>query len=117
MTQEFTVSGTLPGANDCLWKHWRKVRTIKQAAQCQVRHAIRKANLKPMNRVVVTFEWREPNQRRDCDNVMFGQKFVLDALVESRIIRDDGWANVRNIKHTVVLEAKNPGVRVTLEEC
>lgn len=116
MRQSFTVSVKLPGANDCLWKHWRTFRNIKQAAQREIGVAIRRAKLKPMQYARISFEWREPDQKRDFDNIMFAQKFVLDALVASEILQDDGWAYVTEIRHVVVMNPALPGVHVTLEE-
>lgn len=116
MKQSFTIPVKLPGANDCLWKHWRTFRDIKLAAQREIGFAIRKAKLKPMEYAAVSFEWREPDQKRDFDNIMFAQKFVLDALVSQKILRTDGWAHVTEIRHVVVMNPVLPGVYVTLEE-
>lgn len=116
MKQTFFVTGTLPGANQCLWKHWRTFREIKLQSQRFIQHAMRKAKLKKMEYAAVSFEWREPDQKRDFDNIMFAQKFVLDSLVQQGILKDDGWAQIVSIDHRVVLDASSPGVLVTLEE-
>lgn len=116
MKQSFFVVGKLPGANDCLWKHWRTFDRLKKANQMFIRAAIRRARVKPMQCAAVSFEWHEPDQKRDIDNVIFGQKFALDALVQEGILPDDGWAEITSISHRVVLDASKPGVLVTLEE-
>lgn len=41
------------------------------------------------NVVRIHFTWYEPNHRRDVDNVAFGKKFILDAMVERGILKDD----------------------------
>lgn len=45
--------------------------------------------------VVIHFTWIEPNRRRDLDNVAFGKKFILDALVENGKLPDDGQKYVK----------------------
>lgn len=39
--------------------------------------------------VIGHFIWIEGNKRRDLDNICFAKKFILDALVESGVLRDD----------------------------
>lgn len=39
--------------------------------------------------VQIDFLWVEKNNRRDYDNIAFGKKFVLDALVKSGKFKDD----------------------------
>jgi Holliday junction resolvase RusA-like endonuclease len=115
MTQSFFIVGTLPGANQCLWKHWRTFREIKIGHQIFIKAAIRRAKIKKMEYAAVRFDWREPNQKRDFDNIMFAQKFILDALVQQKILKDDGWAHITKIEHSVALDASQPGVLVSLE--
>ena len=35
--------------------------------------------------VSITITWYEPNEKRDPDNVMAGQKFILDGLVKPEL--------------------------------
>lgn len=39
--------------------------------------------------VRIEFVWTEENKRRDLDNVAFGKKFILDALVKAKKLKDD----------------------------
>lgn len=41
------------------------------------------------NPVVIHFHWIEENRRRDLDNICFAKKFILDALVKYKKLRDD----------------------------
>lgn len=41
---------------------------------------------RPIN---IRFRWIEGNKRRDLDNVAFGKKFILDALVKCGKMKDD----------------------------
>lgn len=35
------------------------------------------------------FTWVEENKRRDLDNICFAKKFILDALVDMKVLKDD----------------------------
>lgn len=37
----------------------------------------------------IKFHWIEENKRRDYDNVAFGKKFILDAMVKAGKLKDD----------------------------
>jgi len=39
--------------------------------------------------IKIDFIWVEENKRRDLDNVAFGKKFILDALVKFGKLKDD----------------------------
>ena len=41
------------------------------------------------NPVHIDFLWIESNKRRDFDNIAFGKKFILDALVKNGKLKDD----------------------------
>ena len=64
--------------------------------------------------VDVRFDWYEPRDSRDHDNVSFAQKFLLDAMVECEVIPDDSPKYVRHITHTFHTDSEHPRVVVTL---
>lgn len=39
--------------------------------------------------IKIHFHWIEGNKRRDLDNIAFGKKFILDALVKCGKMKDD----------------------------
>ncbi len=39
--------------------------------------------------VKINFTWVEGNKRRDLDNVCFAKKFILDAMVKYKKLKDD----------------------------
>ena len=55
-------------------------------------------------------------QKRDKDNIIAGQKFVLDGLVAAGIIENDGWKQVGNIFHYFEVDSENPRVEILIEE-
>ena len=66
------------------------------------------------NPVEVSFTWVEPNRRRDVDNIAFGKKFILDALVKNGVLQDDSQKYVRALSdsfqigkdYMIILEIK-----------
>ena len=123
MTQSFFLAGTLPGMNEIISASkvrrgkWSAYFKMKQQVGQDIYFAIKQAKLKPMERAFVQFEWCEKNQRRDPDNVSAGgRKFILDALVNSGVLKGDGWEHIVGFQERFIVDKLNPGVNVTLEE-
>jgi Holliday junction resolvase RusA-like endonuclease len=114
----FTIPGELPGLNEI----------IEAAKRCRYTYAdmkeifttqicwIVKGKPKTKNPVIVKITWFAKSMRRDPDNVMAGQKFIMDALVKMGIIHNDTWMYVKEIKHHFAVSRKNPRVQVEIEE-
>lgn len=65
----------------------------------------------------MTYTWYEPNKRRDLDNVSsFGRKVIQDALVETRVLENDGWKNIVGFQDNFYIDADNPRVEVVIRE-
>lgn len=119
--QSFEVDGRLDGLNDytraCRGNRYAGA-SMKRRNQDACVEGIRKAGLTPMGPGVwVTSTWVEPDRRRDLDNVAFGKKFILDALVEAGILEDDGRPWV--VGFTDVFpepDKQHPRVAVELED-
>lgn len=75
--------------------------------------SIRQAKIKPVESAVIEFVWAEKNKRRDPDNIVVGRKFILDGLVEARILKNDGWGQVLKFTDEWCVSQK-PGIKVTL---
>lgn len=65
--------------------------------------------------VKIHFHWVEDNKRRDLDNVCFGKKFILDALVKSGKLKDDNRRFVTAFTDTFSY-GKTAKVILTIEE-
>ena len=65
--------------------------------------------------VIIHFHWIEPNRRRDLDNIAFGKKFILDAMVKKGILIDDSARFVKGFSDTFEL-GKTAKIVVTLQE-
>lgn len=67
--------------------------------------------------VVVVFEWKEMNMKRDPDNVAFAKKFILDGMVKAGMIENDGWKQIAGFADTwEVRPDTDGGVIVTVTE-
>ena len=65
--------------------------------------------------IMLHFRWIEKDKRRDLDNVAFAKKFILDALVKTGKIRDDGRKYVVGFTDTFE-QGNETKVIVTIEE-
>lgn len=123
MTQTFFIDGVLPGLNEVLAAAKQQGRSrfggYKQAKARLNRDigiAIKAAKIKPVERANFIFTWCEPTQKRDKDNVRIGAKFILDALVETKVLANDGWKQVGTLTDCYEVDTKRPGVRVEMIE-
>lgn len=75
--------------------------------------------LRPLRRyeepVTIDFYWIEKTRRRDLDNVAFGKKFVLDALVKAGKLKDDNRRCVTAFSDTFDI-GQETGVFITIKE-
>jgi Holliday junction resolvase RusA-like endonuclease len=122
MQVKFTLPVTLPGLNQYQYacrSHFSKGAEMKKvnimivsaylAQQCRNVHLTKK--------VRIDYIWYEPNMKRDFDNISsFGRKVIQDALVDNKIIDNDGWKNVVGFSDTFYLDRDNPRIEVTITE-
>ncbi len=114
--QYLEIPGRVPTANQFLGKgqHWT-YNAAKSEWTKLIQVYIKKCKLRPMKWARFTFEWRDTNTERDPDNLTFLTKFILDALVDQRILKNDGWVEVLEIDHRFVVDRTEPGVQVMLK--
>ena len=63
----------------------------------------------------VVFNWYKPDNRKDHDNIAFGKKFILDGLVQAKILKTDSPKQIRNFKDTFTLDKTRPYVCCDVE--
>ena len=68
------------------------------------------------NPVKIHFTWVEKNRRRDLDNICWNKKFILDAMVEQRILKDDNRKLVVGFTDDFVY-GEDYKVILEIEEC
>lgn len=67
--------------------------------------------------VRMKYTWYEPNKRRDLDNVSsFGRKVIQDALVVSKVLKNDGWNEIKGFSDEFYVDSKNPRIEVLIME-
>lgn len=121
MKQILKIPFKLPSFNDynniCRRNKW-EANNFKKGVQGDIVWAIRKSKLEKMtNAVKVSFFWIERTKKRDIDNVMSAKKFILDALVESKVLVNDSPKYVCEITDKLIYDRdKGDMVIVEIEE-
>lgn len=95
--QFFLIPERLPGLNEVINTNRRNryaganlKKKTDELIGWHIRAAIAVGNLKPVQFPCrISFTWKERTARRDCDNIAFAKKFVLDALQECGILPND----------------------------
>ena len=124
MKQYFSVHKRLPSLTDIIAIAKSQTRTysayneMKHSTDMRVRAGIRGNGVKPFLDehlpIDVHFHWVEEEKRRDHDNIRAAAKFILDGLVEEKIIKNDGWGCIGNLSDSYSIDKKNPRVEVIL---
>ena len=119
---KFFIPGTLPSLNEVIEANRRNKYAgamLKRETQKLIDAYISISQLTPVKSpVTIHIEWREPNNRRDVDNIQSSKKFILDSLVEMKILPNDTRRWVTQIRDTVITDKEHPGVMVEIcESC
>lgn len=118
---QFTVPGTLPSLNDyidaCRRNQYEGAKMKRQAEKLvsvSIRQHMRGVRIDyPVH---LTYYWKEPNRKRDKDNIAgFGMKVIQDALVRTGVIPDDGWRYIDGFANYFTVDRERPGVTVIIE--
>jgi len=115
---KFDIEGRLPGLNEMIDAakkgkgKYQPYSIMKQTYTDMVAWLAKK--LPAYEKVALIITWHEPDQRRDPDNIMAGQKFILDGLVAAGTIPNDSQKYVRGIVHRFKVDRKNPRVEVEI---
>lgn len=116
----FEIPGRLPSTNDIIDAAKKKARNYKAYSMMKDENTDMVAwlakKLPKYNKINVTITWYEPNEMRDPDNIMGGQKFILDGLVRAGTIHDDSRKYIGDITHRFETDRANPRVEVEIEE-
>lgn len=101
MKYKFEIDKRLMGLNEYTNLNRRNKylgNQAKQKEQAYIIWCIREqlGNIKIDKPVIGHFTWVEENKRRDLDNICFAKKFILDALVQAEVLKDDNRKIVTN---------------------
>lgn len=65
--------------------------------------------------VNIQFVWYRTNRRSDKDNIAFAKKFILDGMVNSGLISNDGWDQIGDFSDSFRIDRENPRAEVILK--
>ncbi len=115
---KFEIPGRLPGLNEII--DAAKYARNKYQAYSQMKEhytnmvALLAKNLPRFEKIALIITWYEPNRHRDPDNIMAGQKFIIDGLVTAGIIPNDNQKHIQGILHKFAVDRKNPRIEVEI---
>lgn len=67
--------------------------------------------------VLMEYHWYEPNKRRDLDNISsFGRKVIQDALVDTGVLANDSWNEIKGFSDQFDVDKANPRIEVEIKE-
>ena len=119
---KFIVKGSLAGLNDLIAanrKHRIVGNNLKRKNTDMVKAAIYRARLnahKCKEPITINIYWYEKDRRRDKDNIASAKKYILDALVETKLIKNDGWDNISNFSDYFCVDKSNPRIEIEILE-
>lgn len=64
----------------------------------------------------ISIDWYEPNRKRDINNIQAGGKFIMDALVEASVIKDDSQRYVVSENNNFYVDKDDPRIVINIEE-
>lgn len=116
MKQTLWIAGRFPGLNEIINEarkpHWAPSAKQKKVHTERVEWLAKKG-LHPVKSADFMFTWHEKDRKRDPDNIMGGQKFILDGLRKAKILTGDGWNQVITLNHKFIV-SKPDGVMVEI---
>ena len=117
MKHKLTIPGELPTLNEIISaskQHWGKYSSMKKDWTDDIALLARTSLPKLEPPINLRFTWYRRNMKTDPDNIMAGQKFVIDGLVEAERIPNDGWNEIASIMHDFEVDKSDPRVEVEL---
>jgi len=64
--------------------------------------------------IEITFKWYSKDNRKDIDNVAFAKKFILDGLVQAKVLENDSRKFIYGFIDEFYIDSKWPRVEVEL---
>ena len=122
MKHYLTISGKLDNLNDYT-SACRKNRYAGAEMKRKNENKVIASVLEQLRRlrieqpVYMTYNWYEKNKRRDLDNISsFGRKVIQDALVETKVLRNDNWQCIVGFQDNFYTDPAHPRIEVIIEE-
>ena len=120
MKYTVTIDGKLSGLNDyidaCRTNKYKGAELKRREQSYCTWHIMAQLPKEIKSPVKIRFRWGEPNMKRDLDNICFAKKFILDALVQSGRLKNDGWRDVQGFVDEFFIDKENPRIEVEITE-
>lgn len=133
MNQCFIIGARLPSLNELIAANrqgYHAGARLKRDTQAAIMWAITAAKLKPVTLpCIVHMTFEEATKRRDTDNVESAKKFILDALVDTGILKGDGprhvigcpswtrYGDTDRVLVTIIEDEREDALRERLQRC
>lgn len=111
------IPGRLPGLNEIIAaakEHFGSYANMKDEYTASIAWLAKQARLPKFEKAYLVITWFEPDRRRDPDNIMAGQKFILDGMVAAGTIPNDSQKHIKGIVHRFRVDKRNPRVEVEI---
>ena len=118
LPKSLVISGVLPNMNDYTeaqrtnkYKGARMKKDAQDLVHWHILSQIRSLRIdKP---VFMVYHFYEADRKRDHDNVSaFAHKVVQDALVQAKILKNDGWKDIVGYQDLFFVTANQPYIEV-----
>lgn len=117
---KLVIPFSLPGLNEYInaeRSHRHQAARLKRETQDNIILALKRQIRRPLREpVIMHYTWVEKDRKRDKDNIAFSKKFVQDALVKMRVLKNDGWPNIEGFTDSFCVDKKRPRVEIEIEE-
>ena len=114
------ITGSLPSLNEytraCRGNKYAGANMKKAAEEIITLNINRQLKDPFTGKVKLAFKWYCKDKRQDLDNICFAKKFILDALVSSKVIEADGWRCVVGFTDEFYISKENPRIEVDIYE-
>ena len=114
---KITIEGELPALNEIISAskaHYQAYNQLKKQATERV--AWKAKGLPKMEKIFLDITYYCKNKRKDPDNIAAAKKFILDGLVKSGVISNDGWKEVAGWEESWEKDKENPRIEVEIKE-
>jgi len=116
------VPGEMPGMNEIVGAAKLAARArygggyTKEKRECTGLVERAALGVQPVPAASVVCHWYCKDKRRNPDNIAAGVKFALDGLVHAGVLKNDGWSEVLELRHTFHVDKHNPRLEIELME-
>lgn len=122
MEYRLVINGRLPGMNDFIkaertnrYKGSEFKRDAQNIVLWHIKQQLRRVHI--TKRVRIFYMFYEQNRKRDLDNIAgFAHKVIQDALVESKVLKNDGWDEIGGFNDCFSVDPNNPRIEILIAE-